>query len=140
MESPKNVESNNIINDNDDRVRQIPIEILRVDANLKSKSIMKLCEDRQEFIESVGSIEDTEEDTNVQMLVSEGVQSNRTSLIITHEDGTTEENECEVTCLGLTPDLDRKSKIIIEEVSQENQTLPRLEEAAAARTDPQVRS
>ena len=51
-----------------------------------------------------------------------------------------EENEGEVTCLGLTPDIDRKSKIIIEEVSQENQTSPELEEAAAEHPDPQVRS
>ena len=66
--------------------------------------------------------------------------SNRTSLIITYEDGTVEENDGEVTCLGLTPDIERKSKIIIEEVSQENQTSPTLEEAPAARFDPQVRS
>ena len=66
--------------------------------------------------------------------------SARTSLIITYEDGTVEENEGEVTCLGLTPDIDRKSKIIIEEVSQENQTSPELEEAAAEHPDPQVRS
>ena len=113
MESPKNVESNNIINDNDS-ARQIPIEILRVDANQNSKSIMRLCEDGQEFIESVGSIEDTEEDTNVQMLVSEGVQSNRTSLIITHEDGTTEENECEVTCESLECQKNFMDNAIIE--------------------------
>ena len=51
-----------------------------------------------------------------------------------------EENEGEVTCLGLTPDVDRKSKIIIEEVSQENQTSPGLEEEAAAHPEPEVRS
>ena len=51
-----------------------------------------------------------------------------------------EDCEGEVTCLGLTPDVDRKSRIIIEEVSQENQTSPELEEAAATRSDPQVRS
>ena len=123
MESPKNVESNNIINDNDDRARQIPIEILRVDANRNSKSIMRLCEDGQEFIKSVGSIEDTEEDPNVQMLVSEGVQSNRTSLIITHEDGTTEENECEVTCLGLTPDTGHRRSVEIQELFQIKMTI-----------------
>ena len=127
MESPKNVESNNIINDNDDRARQISIEILRVDANQNSKSIMKLCEDGQEFIESVGSIEDTEEDTNVQMLVSEGVQSNRTSLIITHEDGTTEENECEVTCLGLTPDTGHRRSVEIQELFQIKMTIQETE-------------
>ena len=66
--------------------------------------------------------------------------SNRTSLIITYEDGTVEENDGEVTCLGLTPDIERKSKIFIEEVSQENQTSPTLEEAPAARPDTQVRS
>ena len=68
------------------------------------------------------------------------IVSNRTSLLITHEDGTMEDCEGEVTCLGLTPDVDRKSKIIIEEVSQENQTSPQLEEVAAALFDPQVRS
>ena len=67
------------------------------------------------------------------------IGSNRTSLIITHDDGTVEENEGEVTCLGLTPDVDRRSRIIIEEISQENKTSPGLEEAAAAPPDPQVR-
>ena len=123
MESPKNVESNNIINDNDDSVRQIPIEILRVDANQNSKSIMKLCEDGQEFIESAGPIEAIDEDNNVQMIVSEAVQSNRTSLIITHEDGTTEENECEVTCLGLTPDTGHRRSVEIQELFQIKMTI-----------------
>ena len=67
------------------------------------------------------------------------IPSNRTSLIITHEDGTVEENEGEVTCLGLTPDLDRKSKIIIEEFYQETQTSPPLVETAANPPDPEVR-
>ena len=67
------------------------------------------------------------------------ITSNRTSLIITHEDGTVEENEGEVTCLGLTPDVERKSKIFIEEVSQENQASPALEEASATRPDSEVR-
>ena len=66
--------------------------------------------------------------------------SKRTSLIVTHEDGTVEENEGEVTCLGLTPDLDRKSKIIIEEFYQETQTSPPLVETVTARLDPEVRS
>ena len=127
MESPKNVESNNIINDNDDRARQIPIEILRVDANQNSKSIMKLCEDGQEFIESAGPIEAIDEDNNVQMIVSEGVQSNRTSLIITHEDGTTEENECEVTCLGLTPDTGHRRSVEIQELFQIKMTIQETE-------------
>ena len=51
-----------------------------------------------------------------------------------------EENDGEVTCLGLTPDVDRRSKIIIEEISQENQISPGLEEASTAQPDPQVRS
>ena len=127
MESPKNVESNNIINDNDDRARQIPIEILRVDANMNSKSIMKLCEDGQEFIESAGPIEAIDEDNNVQMIVSEAVQSNRTSLIITHEDGTTEENECEVTCLGLTPDTGHRRSVEIQELFQIKMTIQETE-------------
>ena len=127
MESPKNVESNNIINDNDDSARQIPIEILRVDANQNSKSIMKLYEDGQEFIESAGPIEAIDEDNNVQMIVSEGVQSNRTSLIITHEDGTTEENECEVTCLGLTPDTGHRRSVEIQELFQIKMTIQETE-------------
>ena len=60
--------------------------------------------------------EEEEEEENATAGVPLDVPSNRTSLIITHEDGTVEENEGEVTCLGLTPDLERRSKISIEEV------------------------
>ena len=51
------------------------------------------------------------------------IPSNRTSLIITHEDGSVEEHEGEVTCLGVTPDVDRRSKVLIEEVPEENSSL-----------------
>ena len=79
--------------------------------------------------------EEEEEEENATAGVPLDVPSNRTSLIITHEDGTVEENEGEVTCLGLTPDLERKSKISIEEVSPpEDQTSP------AARPGTEVRS
>ena len=34
----------------------------------------------------------------------EGTESNRASLVVTHEDGSTEDVEGEVTCLGLSMD------------------------------------
>ena len=50
---------------------------------------------------------------------NEKSSSNRGSLIITHEDGSTEENECTVTCLGISSDLGRNQGLQIEEISQD---------------------
>ena len=67
----------------------------------------------------LGPIEEDEDDCKESSSPVD-IPSNRTSLIITHEDGSVEEEEGEVTCLGLTPDHDRRSKVLIEEVLQEN--------------------
>ena len=46
-------------------------------------------------------------------------ESNRTSLIITHEDGTTEENIGLVTNLGVSGSSDDRGSVSIEEIGQE---------------------
>ena len=50
---------------------------------------------------------------------SQNSSSNRASLIITHEDGSTEENECTVTCLGVSLESGVGQGLHIEEISQD---------------------
>merc|ERR1711892_736590 len=51
---------------------------------------------------------------------SERPRSNRSSLIITHEDGTTEESDCVVTSLGFSHE--NSDSISIEEIGQRTNT------------------
>ena len=76
-------------------------------------------EERSIPIEIIGTIDEIDENEEAFPYPLE-IKSNRTSLIITHDDGTTEENECEVTCLGVTPDFGCKNDLHIEEIILEN--------------------
>ena len=79
-------------------------------------------EERSIPIEIIGTIDEIDENEETFPYPLE-IKSNRTSLIITHDDGTTEENECEVTCLGVTPDFGCKKDLHIEEIIQENMNI-----------------
>ena len=95
----------------------IPIIISHSFDNQVSALVRK--EERSIPIEIIGTIDEIEEDDETLPYPLE-IKSNRTSLIITHDDGTTEENECEVTCLGVTPDFGCKSDLQIEEIILES--------------------
>ena len=86
-------------------LRQIPIEAV--------KNVNQACDSDLEII---GTILDLDESEIQQLLSVEELQSNRTSLIITHEDGSTEETETEVTCLGVTPEADHRNSLHIQEI------------------------
>ena len=93
-------------------LRQIPIEIIeKVDSFLK---VNETCDVESE-VESMGSFLDLDE-SSIQQLLTVGLKSNRTSLIITHEDGTTEETETQVTCLGVTPEANPRNSLHIQEI------------------------
>ena len=93
-------------------LRQIPIEIIeKVDSFL---NVNKTCDVESE-VESMGSFLDLDE-SSIQQLLTVGLKSNRTSLIITHEDGTTEETETQVTCLGVTPEANPRNSLHIQEI------------------------
>ena len=108
------------IDTNDLGERSIPIEIL-------GRNVMVIyCLYHSIASCRAGSIEDVEEEEEESVFAVD-IPSKRTSLIITHEDGTVEENEGQVTCLGLTPDFDIRSKVSIEEFPQGQQTSTLLE-------------
>ena len=107
------------IDTNDLGERSIPIEIL-------GRNVMVIyCLYNSIASCRAGSIEDVEEEE--ESIFAVDIPSKRTSLIITHEDGTVEENEGQVTCLGLTPDCDIRSKVSIEEFPPGQQTSTLLE-------------
>ena len=91
-------------------LRQIPIEVLHNDSVL---NVNQACDSDLEII---GTILDLDESEIQQLLSVEELQSNRTSLIITHEDGSTEETETEVTCLGVTPEAGHRNSLHIQEI------------------------
>ena len=91
-------------------LRQIPIEVLHNDSVL---NVNQACDSD---IEIIGSILDLDESEIQQLLSVEELQSNRTSLIITHEDGSTEETETEVTCLGVIPEAGHRNSLHIQEI------------------------
>ena len=90
--------------------KQIPIEIIQDDSAL---DVNQVCDSDLEII---GTILDLDESDVQQLLLDEKLKSARTSLIITHEDGSTEEAETEVTCLGLTPEPDHRNSLHIQEI------------------------
>ena len=93
-------------------LRQIPMEIIeKVDSFL---NVNEICDVESE-VESMGSFLDLDE-SSIQQLLTVGLKSNRTSLIITHEDGTTEETETHVTCLGVTPEANPRNSLHIQEI------------------------
>ena len=101
----------NIVSDNTQNTpRQIPIEVFQDDSVLNED---QACDNDLEII---GTILDLDESEIQQLLTVEELQGNRTSLIITHEDGSTEETETEVTCLGVTPDEGHRNSLHIQEI------------------------
>ena len=94
----------------DTPLRKIPIEVLQND-----------CEND---VEIIGTILDLDE-SDIQQLLSEELKSNRTSLIITHEDGSTEETETEVTCLGVTPEGGQRNSLFIQEIVMAANNIPK---------------
>ena len=91
-------------------LKHIPIEIIQDDSAL---NVNQVCDSDSEII---GTILDLDESEVQQLLLDEELKSARTSLIITHEDGSTEEAETEVTCLGLTPEPDHRNSLHIQEI------------------------
>ena len=93
-------------------LRQIPMEIIeKVDSFL---NVNEICDVESE-VEIMGSFLDLDE-SSIQQLLTVGLKSNRTSLIITHEDGTTEETETQVTCLGVAPEANPRNSLHIQEI------------------------
>ena len=91
-------------------LRQIPIEVIQND------NVLNVNQSCDSDLEIIGTILDLDESEIQQLLSVEELQSNRTSLIITHEDGSTEETETEVTCLGVTPEADHRNSLHIQEI------------------------
>ena len=91
-------------------LKRIPIDIIQDDSAL---NVNQVCDSDSEII---GTILDLDESEVQQLLLDEELKSARTSLIITHEDGSTEEAETEVTCLGLTPEPDHRNSLHIQEI------------------------
>ena len=91
-------------------LKHIPIEIIQDDSALNVNQVS------DSDLEIIGTILDLDESDVQQLLLDEELKSNRISLIITHEDGSTEEAETEVTCLGLTPEPDHRNSLHIQEI------------------------
>ena len=94
----------------------IPIEIIGQVSDVSEDEI-----DIDNFVENINSKKDAARPTESAIAKgdTDNSSSNRGSLIITHEDGSTEENECTVTCLGISSDLGRNQGLQIEEISQD---------------------
>ena len=91
-------------------LKHIPIEIIQDDSAL---NVNQVCDSDSEIISTILDLDESEVQ---QLLLDEELKSARTSLIITHEDGSTEEAETEVTCLGLTPEPDHRNSLHIQEI------------------------
>ena len=107
----KDIGEKNVFEDTQNStLKHIPIEIIQDDSAL---NVNQVCDSDSEII---GTILDLDESEVQQLLLDEELKSARTSLIITHEDGSTEEAETEVTCLGLTPEPDHRNSLHIQEI------------------------
>jgi len=96
--------------------RVIPIEVIN--------NAPDVCDDEieyEKFVKSLNAKAATGKPPKPERNNSETEKpsSNRASLIITHEDGSTEENECTVTCLGVSSDSQNTTGLQIEELGQD---------------------
>jgi len=96
--------------------RQIPIEIIGQIGEVSEDEI-----DIDNFVENINAKINKSKPPKGDKVQNdlEKSSSNRASLIITHEDGSTEENECTVTCLGISSDSAGDHGLQIEEISQD---------------------
>ena len=92
--------------------RVIPIEVIGNISDVSEEDI-----DIEKFVENINSNVNSKPPKSRSN--PDTPKSNRASLIITHEDGTTEENECVVTCLGVSSDSSGSQGLTIEEISQD---------------------
>ena len=106
----KEKEGNIVPDDTQNTLRKIPIEVIQDDSVLNEN---QNCDNDLEIIGTILDLDDLEIQ---QLLTVEELQGNRTSLIITHEDGSTEETETEVTCLGVTPEGGHRNSLHIQEI------------------------
>ena len=106
----KEKEGNIVPDDTQNTLRKIPIEVIQDDSVLNEN---QACDNDLEIIGTILDLDDLEIQ---QLLTVEELQGNRTSLIITHEDGSTEETETEVTCLGVTPEEGHRNSLHIQEI------------------------
>eukprot|EP00092_Neocalanus_flemingeri_P076165 GFUD01094436.1.p1 GENE.GFUD01094436.1~~GFUD01094436.1.p1 ORF type:complete len:531 (+),score=152.86 GFUD01094436.1:94-1686(+) len=94
--------------------RVIPIEIIGTISDVLEEDI-----DVDQFVESLNSDINISKPPKRGQSTPDKPKSNRSSLIITHEDGTTEENDCVVTCLGVSSESIGSQGLTIEEISQD---------------------
>eukprot|EP00092_Neocalanus_flemingeri_P033900 GFUD01036864.1.p1 GENE.GFUD01036864.1~~GFUD01036864.1.p1 ORF type:complete len:1534 (+),score=418.92 GFUD01036864.1:96-4697(+) len=94
--------------------RVIPIEIIGTISDVLEEDI-----DVDQFVESLNSNINISKPPKRGQSTPDKPKSNRSSLIITHEDGTTEENDCVVTCLGVSSESIGSQGLTIEEISQD---------------------